>query len=149
LKKLKSTQVELIRQVYDMAPTYGIDPRLALSVMLVESNLSINAKSPKGAQGVMQLIPQTAERFNVKRPFDSKDNIRGGLSYLRWLLAYYHGRMDLVLAGYNAGEKAVDRYRGIPPYPETREYVKKVLNLYGKSQHSFDSAITHASEAFP
>ncbi len=125
-KKLKSTQVRIDPVRYmTPAPTYDIDPRLALSVMLVESNLSINAKSPKGAQGVMQLIPQTAERFNVKRPFDSKDNIRGGLSYLRWLLAYYHGRMSWCWPGTTPAKKAVDRYRGIPPYPETREYVKK------------------------
>jgi soluble lytic murein transglycosylase-like protein len=142
-------QTASIRLVHEMAPSYGIDPRLALSVMLVESNFSSNAKSPKGAQGLMQLIPETAQRFNVKRPFDSKENIRGGLSYLRWLLAYYRGRMDLVLAGYNAGEKAVDRYRGIPPYAETRDYVTKVLTLYRKRQHSFDSAITAASTAFP
>jgi soluble lytic murein transglycosylase-like protein len=149
LKRARPDQAELVRLVHEMAPAYGIDPRLAVSVMLVESNFSSNAKSPKGALGLMQLIPQTAERFNVKRPFDSRENIRGGLSYLRWLLAYYQGKMELVLAGYNAGEKAVDRYHGIPPYPETREYVKKVLTLYRKHQHAFDSSITPASLAFP
>ena len=95
----------------------------------------------------MQLIPETAERFNVKRPLDPKENIRGGLTYLRWLLAYFHGQTELVLAGYNAGEKAVDRYRGVPPFIETRDYVKKVLTLYRKRKHPFDSTITTASTA--
>lgn len=147
LQSVKPDRLALIKLVLEMAPRFGVDPRLALSVMMVESNFSITAKSQKGAQGLMQLIPETAERFNVKSPLDPKENIRGGLTYLRWLLAYFQGRTELVLAGYNAGEKAVDRYRGIPPFPETREYVKKVLTLYRKRLHPFDRSITTASTA--
>ena len=93
----------------------------------------------------MQLIPETATRFNVKNAFDIHDNVRGGLSYLRWLLAYYEGRVELAAAAYNAGEAAVDRYRGIPPYPETRDYVKRVLKLFRGDSHPFDARVVAPS----
>jgi len=117
--------------VQQWAPRYNIDTRLALSVIAVESGFNTRAKSPKGALGLMQLMPGTAARFGVSTPMSVQDNIRGGLAYLRWLMNYFDGRLDHVLAGYNAGEGAVDRYKGIPPYPETRMYVTKVLGLYG------------------
>ncbi len=120
-----------------LAPDYGIDTDLAMAFIKVESNFNPNATSPKNARGLMQLIPETAARFNVKKPYDPEDNIRGGLSYLQWLFAYYEGDVRLVAAAYNAGEKAVDRYKGIPPYPETRRYVTKIYNLYRKSFHPF------------
>ncbi|MGJ8619689.1 MAG: transglycosylase SLT domain-containing protein [Methylophilaceae bacterium] len=120
-----------------LAPSYDIDTDLAMAFIKVESNFNPNATSPKNAKGLMQLIPETAARFNVKKPYDAEDNIRGGLSYLRWLFAYYAGDVRLVAAAYNAGENAVDRYKGIPPYPETRRYVTKIYNLYRKSYHPF------------
>ncbi len=86
----------------------------------------------------MQLLPETAARFNVRNPFDMRDNVRGGLAYLRWLLAYYRGEVTLAAAAYNAGEKAVDRYRGVPPYPETRDYVKRVVQLFRSDYHPYD-----------
>ncbi|TAK90888.1 MAG: lytic transglycosylase [Burkholderiaceae bacterium] len=120
--------VLLVRQ---WAPRYNIDPRLALSVIAVESGFNSHAQSSKGALGLMQLMPGTAARFGVRTPMGVQDNIRAGLAYLRWLMDYFNGRLDHVLAGYNAGEGAVDKYNGIPPYPETRMYVTKVLGLYG------------------
>lgn len=138
--------VELVR---DLAPEYKVSPRLALAVISVESNFNSWARSPKDARGLMQLIPETSVRFNVRNPFDPTQNIRGGLAYLRWLLAYFRGNVALVAAGYNAGEKAVDRYRGVPPYEETRSYVKRILNLYRKEDHPYDASVTEASPAYP
>lgn len=124
---------------------YGLDPRLVLSVIAVESNFDPAARSPKAAMGLMQLIPDTAERFNVRNAFDATQNLRGGMRYLRWLLAYYRGDIRYALAAYNAGEGRVDRYQGIPPFPETQAYVKRVIALYGRARHSFDENITRAS----
>jgi TPR repeat protein len=131
--------------VHKTAPRYGVDPRLALAVISVESNFNARARSHKDAMGLMQLIPETAERFNVKDAFDPRQNIQGGLAYLRFLLAYYEGQVTLAAAAYNAGERAVDRHRGIPPYPETQDYVKKVLALYRRDLHPFDARLARPS----
>ncbi len=125
--------------VHKHAPRFGVDPRLALSVIAVESNFDARARSHKDARGLMQLIPETAERFAVTDAFDPLQNVRGGLAYLRFLLAYYRGDVVLAAAAYNAGEKAVDRYRGIPPYAETQAYVRKVLSLYRSERHPYDA----------
>jgi soluble lytic murein transglycosylase-like protein len=109
-----------------------VDVKLALAVASVESNFDVSARSPKNAQGVMQLIPETAARFNVKNTYNAEQNIRGGLAYLRWLLTYFDGDMVRVVAAYNAGEKAVDKYQGIPPYHETQAYVRLVLYYAGR-----------------
>jgi soluble lytic murein transglycosylase-like protein len=114
-------------------------------VVAVESNFVPTARSVKDARGLMQLIPDTAERFNVRNPYDVDENVRGGLTYLRWLLAYYKGQVALAAAAYNSGEATVDRYRGIPPYPETREYVKRVLVLFRKDSHPYDSRVVAPS----
>ncbi|HSQ81789.1 MAG TPA: transglycosylase SLT domain-containing protein [Casimicrobiaceae bacterium] len=124
--------------VTQLAPRYGIEPRLALAVISVESNFDALARSVKDAQGLMQLLPETAARFNVRNPFDMRDNVRGGLAYLRWLLAYYRGEVTLAAAAYNAGEKAVDRYGGVPPYAETRDYVRRVVQLFRSDYHPYD-----------
>ena len=134
--------VDLIRR---LAPEYGVSPRLALAVARTESGLQPGAVSPRNAQGLMQLIPETSERFNVKKPFDPEQNVRGGLAYLRWLLAYYEGNVPLALAAYNAGEGAVNRHRGIPPYAETRDYVTRIMQTFGKESHPFNAAITEPS----
>lgn len=123
------------RQIADLirrhAAHYDIDVRVALAIALAESNLNATAVSPKNAQGVMQLIPDTQERFGVTRPFDPESNIKGGLAYLKWLKARFDGDWLLIAAAYNAGEGAVDRYGGIPPYAETEAYVKRVLYFSG------------------
>lgn len=103
-----------------------LSPRLVHSVIQVESNYDPNAVSPKGAQGLMQLIPSTARRFGVSNVFDPADNIQGGARYLKYLLGLYKGDEALALAAYNAGEGAVSRYGGVPPFPETQDYVAKV-----------------------
>ena len=130
------------RDVADMvaklAPRYGIDTKLALSVIAVESNFDVLARSPKDARGLMQLIPGTAARYNVRNAFDPRQNVEGGLAYLRFLLAYYRGDVALAAAAYNAGEKAVDRHGGVPPFAETQDYVRKVLALYRSERHPYD-----------
>ncbi|MDB5816095.1 MAG: lytic transglycosylase [Rhodocyclales bacterium] len=138
----KQKIAELIRL---LAPQYGINPRLALAVAVSESNLDLLARSSRGALGVMQLIPETAARFKVRNTFDPGQNIRGGLSYLRWLLAYYRGDVLLAVAAYNAGEGAVDRFRGIPPFMETAFYVKRIYAFYKQPQHPFDASLTEPS----
>ena len=135
--------------VLKLAPEYGVYPRLAMAIIRAESNFNPSAVSPKNAQGLMQLIPETAERFNVRKPFDPEQNIRGGLSYLRWLLAYFQGNIPLVAAAYNAGEGAVNRYAGIPPYAETRGYVKRIREIFKHDEHPFDARITTPSPELP
>lgn len=136
----------LVNYVKLMAPEYQLSPALVLAVMAVESNFDPTAESPKKAMGLMQLIPDTAARFGVTRLTDPAQNIRGGMAYLRWLLAYFEGDVMLALAGYNAGEKAVDRYLGVPPYAETRLYVRKIMAAVGGQRlHPFDASITAPS----
>lgn len=131
---------KIYRLVARLAPQYKIDPDLALAVIYAESGFNQNAVSAKNAQGLMQLIPETAKRFHVKNPFDPEQNIAGGLAYLRWLLNLFKGDVRLVTAAYNAGEGAIQHYRGIPPYPETRRYVEKITALYGHTFHPFGTA---------
>ena len=130
------------------APLYKLEPHLVLAVMAQESNFDPLAQSPRNAQGLMQLIPATAQRFKVGKITDPVQNIRGGMAYLRWLLAYFQGDLPLVLAAYNAGEGAVDRYRGVPPYAETRNYVQGILAaINDQRSHPFDASITPPSSA--
>jgi soluble lytic murein transglycosylase-like protein len=106
---------------------FGVDPYLIFCVMEQESHFNRWAQSPKGARGLMQLMPGTGARFGVRRPFDPAQNIHGGTMYLKQLLQEFNGRVDLVLAGYNAGGNAVARFGDrVPPYRETRNYVRKV-----------------------
>ena len=128
LTQAKRKVAAIIRQ---KAPLYGVDVRMALGIALAESNLDANAVSPKNAQGVMQLIPDTQERFGVNKPFDAEQNIKGGLAYLQWLQKRFGGQRKLVAAAYNAGEGTVERYGGVPPYPETENYVRRVLRFSG------------------
>jgi len=137
------------KKIYDLvqtlSPRFSVEPQLALAIIAAESNFDSLAVSPKNARGLMQLIPQTSERFNVTNAFDPAQNIRGGLSYLRWLLAYFEGDVALVAAAYNAGEGTVERYRGVPPYLETHNYVQRVLRNFGARHHPFEPSVTRPS----
>jgi len=113
--------------VRQLAPEYRLNPNLVLAVVEVESNFDPQAQSEKNAQGLMQLIPATAERFGVQDIWDPEQNLRGGMAYLRWLMQRFEGDLELVLAAYNAGEAAVDRHGGIPPFAETQVYVRRVI----------------------
>ncbi len=134
-------RMRIVQIVNEFAPSYGVEPRLALAIIQAESGFQVSAKSNKNAQGLMQLIPETAERFGVRKIMDPRENIRGGLAYLRWLLSYFEGDVTLVTAGYNAGEGAVVRYRGVPPYAETRQYVARVTGVFGKTRHKFNPSV--------
>lgn len=109
------------------AERHDLDPWLLAAVAKIESNFDPYAVSHAGACGLLQLMPATAKRFGVRNVFDASENVEGGARYLRWLLDRFDGRRDLALAAYNAGEGAVDRHGGIPPYRETLHYVGKVL----------------------
>lgn len=116
-----------------IAATQSLPPELVHSVIKVESNYNAQAVSPKGALGLMQLMPETARRFGVSNAFDPVDNIQGGAKYLKYLLDLYKGDYSLALAAYNAGEGAVEKYRSVPPYPETVNYVIQVGRLLQKN----------------
>jgi soluble lytic murein transglycosylase-like protein len=128
-----------------LAPEYKVSPNFALAIIRAESNFDPNARSPKNAQGLMQLIPETSARYNVKKPFDPVQNIRGGLAYLRWLLAYFKGDVMLVAAAYNAGEGAVEKFGGVPPFAETRAYVQRIKRYYARDRHPYDATVTEPS----
>jgi len=123
---------ELLALVDEIATASGVDPFLARAIIQAESAFNYKARSRVGALGLMQLMPATAERFGVVDPFDPRQNISGGTKYLRWLLDYYKGDVTKTVAAYNAGEGAVNRYGGIPPFSETRAYVPKVMDLYAR-----------------
>jgi hypothetical protein len=129
---------EIAALVAEIAATNMIDPKLVLAVIAAESAFQSDAVSPRNARGLMQLMPDTAQRFGVNDVFDAGENIRGGAKYLRWLLTYFEGDLSLTLAAYNAGEGAVTRYGGIPPFPETRAYVQKVRALYTPDRHAIE-----------
>ncbi|HYN01027.1 MAG TPA: lytic transglycosylase domain-containing protein [Vicinamibacteria bacterium] len=116
------------------ARRHGLDPDLVMAVVSVESGFRPQAVSPKGAQGLMQLMPKTASSLGVADAFDPAQNLDGGARHLGQLLTLYGGDLTRALAAYNAGEGAVDRHRGVPPYRETRAYVKKVLERYGSQK---------------
>lgn len=121
---------ELDQIVQDAAERHDLDPELVKAVISTESGWNSRAISDKGAMGLMQLIPSTAQRFGVGNPFDPAQNIEGGTSYLKTLLDRYNGDLKKSLAAYNAGEHAVDQSGGIPAYPETQRYVQKVTKAY-------------------
>ena len=126
--------------IEEASQQYGVDPKLIQAVIRVESNFDSQAISPKGAQGLMQLMPQTARELQVLDPFSPRDNIAGGARYLRYLLDLFNQDVSLALAAYNAGPEKVSLYRGVPPYHETRTYVQKVLQIYNRLKSQLLSA---------
>lgn len=116
--------------VHEKASLYDLDPSLVKAVIKAESNWNCDAVSPKGAMGLMQLMPATASEMNVSNPFDPEENIEGGTKYLRYLIERFNGDLTLALAAYNAGPKTVEKYGYVPPISETRHYVNKVLSQY-------------------
>lgn len=123
---------------------YGVDPVLVRAVIQVESNFNPRCLSNKGARGLMQLMPETAKRFGVKTVHDPEQNIRGGIRYLSILLDLFNDDLPRALAAYNAGEGAVQRYGGIPPYEETTTYVKRALTVY--YGRPYDQAVSFAGK---
>lgn len=122
---------ELESQIIATANYYKLDPKLLKAIVAQESGFNAKATSNKGAMGLMQMIPSTAKRFGVTNPYDPKQSLDGGSRYLVWLLRRYNGRLDLALAGYNAGEGAVERYGNrVPPYKETQGYVSSITFNY-------------------
>lgn len=116
--------------VQKIAPAAGLEVNLVMAVISAESAFDTHAVSRRSAMGLMQLMPETAERFGVHDPFDPAENIRGGTTYLRWLLSRFRGNLTLALAAYNAGESTVDSYGGVPPFDETIQYIEKIKLHY-------------------
>ncbi|MGY3944029.1 lytic transglycosylase domain-containing protein [Aeromonas tecta] len=134
LARQSMTKQKLAGMIRLAAQRHKVNPQLALAIAIAESNLNSFAVSPKQAQGVMQLIPETQQRFGVTRPFDAEQNIRGAMIYLKWLEKQFGPDWIRISAAYNAGEQAVVRYGGVPPYQETQEYVQRVLYYSGHQQ---------------
>jgi len=137
------------RNAYDSyirasAERHGVDPGLMKAMMHTESAFNPNARSPVGAQGLMQLMPATARRFKVSNPWNPADNIEGSAKYIAWLMRRFNNNVEHAVAGYNAGEGNVDKYGGIPPFKETRNYVKSVMSRY-HSLYKNDSGLSGAT----
>lgn len=117
-------------EIHENAKRFGVTPKLVFAVIKAESDFNPRAVSRTGARGLMQLMPDTAAKLNVTDSFNPRENIRGGTQHLAYLLDRYHGNVRLAVAAYNAGEGAVDRFGGIPPYEETQQYVRAVMDVY-------------------
>lgn len=121
---------ELISLAHAAAVAQHVDHRLVESLVEMESGYDPNALSAQGAMGLMQLMPEVARQYGVIDPYDPRQNLDAGVRHLKKLLVKYHANLEKAVAAYNAGEGAVDRYSGVPPYPETRSYVRRVLYRY-------------------
>jgi soluble lytic murein transglycosylase-like protein len=130
-----SGREDLDRLIFEAGEREGVDPRFIHAVIWQESKYKTTARSHAGAQGLMQLMPAAADRFGCEDRNDPASNIAAGTKYLKWLLKRFDGNVELALAGYNAGEGSVDKYDGVPPYKETRNYVKIISKRYGKTYH--------------
>ncbi|MCG2633813.1 MAG: lytic transglycosylase domain-containing protein [Gammaproteobacteria bacterium] len=142
-KKLSQRMKEIDTLIYRLAPRFSLDADLVRAVVAVESNYDVRARSSRNAMGLMQLIPATAERFGVSDPYDPEQNLTGGMAYLQWLLAHFRGNVRYAVAAYNAGENAVAKYGGVPPYPETQRYVEKIRLRYDSDLHPYSVGIAN------
>jgi len=147
-KTLNKKAKPYTKSIAKYAKRYHVDANLVKAVMAVESCYRPNALSPKEAQGLMQLIPETAARFGVTDSYNTDQNIRGGTNYLRVLTKRFKGDMIKTIAAYNAGEGAVDKHKGVPPYKETQRYVKKVMHVYAKLSGHKVPALSFANSKF-
>lgn len=143
-KKLSSGDYD--RLIYAIAIRYELDPLLVKAVIKAESDFDVLATSNKGAMGLMQLMPETAGDMGVDDAYDPVQNIEGGVKYLKKLMGIYKTNLSLALASYNAGEKAVQKYNGIPPYKETQDYVKRVLNYLRTYKNAAKASFEIASK---
>jgi soluble lytic murein transglycosylase-like protein len=134
ISKLDSNQFDPI--ITEASKKYELEAPLIKAVIKAESDFDPNATSHKGARGLMQIMPMNYRLLNVENPFDPHQNIHGGARYLREMMDRYNGKLTLSLAAYNAGPGAVDRYGGIPPYPETTEYIERVMKYYQRYKNS-------------
>jgi soluble lytic murein transglycosylase-like protein len=139
---------DYLREIADAARRYGVPDRLVSAVIRAESGFNARAVSRKGAQGLMQLMPSTASILGVRNSFDPRENIEGGVRHLRGLIDRFPNNLPFAIAAYNAGEKAVTTYHGIPPYPETQEYVSKVMRFYGGAVQGGETAPTRIYQKF-
>lgn len=139
-KTLRLNSSAYSTEIRSAARKYGVEEAVVRAIIHAESAFNPNALSRVGAQGLMQLMPATARRFGVGNPFDAAQNIEGGVQYLAWLLKRFNGNLTLAAAGYNAGEGAVDKYKGVPPYSETQRYVQRVGILADRYRGSLASA---------
>lgn len=133
---------EIDRFINEAAARHHVDPNLVRALVKVESNFNPHAVSSKGAMGLMQLMPATARRYDVRNPFDAAQNVDAGVRHLKGLLQNFGGNVSLSLAAYNAGQGAVERNGGIPPYTETRNYVKRITNLMGTGSEPHFSSLS-------
>jgi soluble lytic murein transglycosylase-like protein len=146
MNRSASAPAKLDRIVSEAAQRHQVDPALVKAVISTESGWNPQAVSRKGAVGLMQLIPATAQRYGVGDSFDPVQNVEGGTTYLKWLLDRYHGDLSKSLAAYNAGERAVDQSGGVPAYRETQRYVQKVTNAYFQPDSGRDTQLWSAPE---
>ena len=140
--KVKLLDVPFANFIADSARAHGVAPELVASVIAVESNFNPNAVSWRSARGLMQLMPDTAKRLGVTRIFDPQQNIEGGTRYLKELLVRYKGDLNLTLAAYNAGPDRVQQYRTVPPYRETRDYVRRVTEKFRAAYQGANPPVT-------
>lgn len=140
--------VELEPMIARHSGAQNLDPKLVKALIQVESGYNLRALSNKGAMGLMQLMPATASLLDVRNPYDADDNLRGGTRYLRQMLDRFAGRVELALSAYNAGPGAVERHGGIPPYAETRAYVRRILTLYRGEEADVSAAASADAVGF-
>ncbi|NTW59797.1 MAG: lytic transglycosylase domain-containing protein [Nitrospirae bacterium] len=136
-RRTEDIPVSYVNIINSACERYGVDPSLVHAIVKVESDFNPFAISRKGAMGLMQLMPQTASTMNVRNTFSPHENIEGGVKYLRYLLDRYEGNLSLSLAAYNSGETSVKKWGTIPPYKETQDYVKKIMQLYNGTGKTF------------